>query len=80
VVVQVIAEELNTVDSRDRLFGRRKVTREEHCGSVTTVSTSVHAVEGDKDIPNVTYPQSSPFFNPGKCRISKGGSLFEYMT
>ena len=32
------------------------------------------------DSPNVTYPQSSPFFSPGSCRISSGGSRFEYLT
>ena len=37
--------------------------------------------EGRKrDLLNVTYPQSSPFFSPGTFRISRGGSRFEYVT
>jgi hypothetical protein len=33
-----------------------------------------------EDLLNVTYPQSSPFFNPGTFRISRGGSRLEYVT
>lgn len=36
--------------------------------------------ERREDSLKVTYPQSSPFFNPGTFRISRGGSRFEYVT